>query len=38
VRIEIEATNEEGFPDYVVRTVTENAKTRKFDQQGFEGE
>ena len=36
VRIEIEATNDEGFPDDVVRTVTENAKTLKFDQQGFE--
>lgn len=36
VRIEIEATTEEGFPDDVVRTVTENAKTLKFDQQGFE--
>ncbi|GIU94958.1 MAG: hypothetical protein KatS3mg012_1415 [Gaiellaceae bacterium] len=36
VRIEITATREGGFPDDVVRTVTENARTLKFDQHGFE--
>jgi hypothetical protein len=36
VRIEITAASEDGFEDYVVRTVTENAKTLKFDQHGFE--
>jgi hypothetical protein len=36
VRIEITASSEEGFADDVVRTVTENAKTLKFDQHGFE--
>ncbi len=38
VRVEITATSEDGFPDDVVRTVTENAKTLKFDQHGFERE
>ncbi|RNM12122.1 DUF499 domain-containing protein [Nocardioides pocheonensis] len=36
VRIEIEATNTTGFEDGKVRTVSENAKTLKFDQSGFE--
>jgi predicted AAA+ superfamily ATPase len=36
VRIEITATSKEGFADDVVRTVTENARTLKFDQFGFE--
>jgi predicted AAA+ superfamily ATPase len=36
VRLEVTATREEGFPDDVVRTVTENARTLKFDQLGFE--
>lgn len=36
VRIEIEATHKTGFQDGKVRTVTENAKTLKFDQSGFE--
>jgi hypothetical protein len=36
VRIEITATSVDGFADDVVRTVTENAKTLKFDQHGFE--
>jgi hypothetical protein len=36
VRIEITAKSEDGFADDVVRTVTENAKTLKFDQHGFE--
>lgn len=36
VRIEIEATDPEGFDESKVRTVSENAKTLKFDQAGFE--
>jgi hypothetical protein len=36
VTIEIAATSDEEIPDDVQRTVTENAKTLKFDQFGFE--
>ncbi|MBK8462833.1 MAG: DUF499 domain-containing protein [Nigerium sp.] len=36
VRIEIEATDASGFDEGKVRTVSENAKTLKFDQAGFE--
>jgi hypothetical protein len=36
VKIEIAAHVPDGVPDDVVRTVTENAKTLKFDQHGFE--
>lgn len=36
VRIEIEATNPTGFEEDKVRTVSENARTLKFDQSGFE--
>jgi hypothetical protein len=36
VRLEITAKSEGGFPDEVVRTVTENAKTLKFEPHGFE--
>jgi hypothetical protein len=36
VKIEIEATDADGFDDNKVRTVSENAKTLKFDQSGFE--
>jgi len=36
VRIEIEATDPDGFDESKVRTVSENAKTLKFDQAGFE--
>lgn len=36
VRIEIEATNTTGFEDGKVRTISENARTLKFDQSGFE--
>lgn len=36
VRIEIEATNSDGFDEGKVRTVSENARTLKFDQSGFE--
>ncbi|OHV00237.1 AAA family ATPase [Mycobacterium talmoniae] len=36
VRIEIEATDATGFDENKIRTVSENAKTLKFDQSGFE--
>ena len=36
VRIEIEATDTNGFDESKVRTVSENARTLKFDQSGFE--
>jgi hypothetical protein len=36
VRIEIEATDSDGFNENRVRTVSENARTLKFDQSGFE--
>ena len=36
IRLEIQAAIPEGAPDDVVRTVTENARTLKFDQHGFE--
>ena len=36
VRIEVEATSVAGFDEAKVRTVSENAKTLKFDQSGFE--
>jgi hypothetical protein len=36
VKIEIEATKSTGFEDGQVRTVSENARTLKFDQSGFE--
>ena len=36
VRIEIEATDSGGFTENRVRTVSENARTLKFDQSGFE--
>nr|NLI50595.1 ATP-binding protein [Propionibacterium sp.] len=36
VRIEIEATAAGGFDEAKIRTVSENAKTLKFDQAGFE--
>ena len=38
VKLEITAKVPEGVPDDVVRTVTENSKTLKFDQHGFERE
>ena len=38
VRIEIEAVDESGFDEGKLRTVSENAKTLKFDQSGFEKE
>jgi hypothetical protein len=36
VTIEIEAELPSGAPESVVRTVTENCRTLKFDSQGFE--
>lgn len=36
VRVDIEATSAQGFDETKVRTVSENAKTLKFDQSGFE--
>ena len=38
VTLEIEVKTPDGFPDTVVRTVTENARTLKFDNFGFEEE
>ena len=38
VTLEIEADLPDGAPDNVVRTVTENARTLKFKNQGFEEE
>jgi hypothetical protein len=34
INVEVRAEHEEGFPDEVVRTVSENAKTLKFEIQG----
>jgi hypothetical protein len=36
VTVEIAAHNDEGFPDTTVRNVSENVKTLKFDDFGFE--
>ena len=36
VRLQIEAEFPDGVPDDIVRTVTENAQTLKFEQHGFE--
>jgi len=38
VTLEIEAEIPSGTPEHVVRTVTENCRTLKFDSQGFEKE
>ena len=38
VTLEIEAEIPDGAPDNVVRTVTENGRTLRFDSQGFEKE
>ena len=38
VTLEIEAEIPSGVPDNVVRTVTENCRTLKFTDQGFEKE
>jgi hypothetical protein len=37
VRIEIEATDSEGFDESRIRTVSENTRTLRVDQSGFEG-
>ena len=36
VTIEVRAKSEDGFPDEVVRIVTENAAALRFQQHGFE--
>ena len=36
ITVEIAASNGEGFPDATVRNVTENSKTLKFTEYGFE--
>ena len=36
--LEIEADIPDGAPDNVVRTVTENSRTLKFEDSGFENE
>jgi len=38
VTLEVQANIPNGAPDHVVRTVTENARTLKFGNQGFESE
>ncbi len=38
VKLDIEAQVPEGFPESVVRTVSENCRVLGFDQQGFEEE
>jgi hypothetical protein len=38
VTLEIEAEIPDGAPDHVVRTVTENSRTLKFEDSGFEEE
>jgi hypothetical protein len=38
VTLEVEAVIPSGAPDHVVRTVTENSRTLKFTNQGFEKE
>ena len=38
VTLEIHAEVPSGAPDHVVRTVTENSRTLKFTNQGFEKE
>ena len=38
VTLEIEADMPAGAPDHVVRMVTENSRTLKFDSHGFERE
>jgi hypothetical protein len=38
VTLDIEVRVPDGVPDNVVRTVTENCRTLKFDNQGFETE
>jgi len=36
VTVDIAAVNDAGFPESVVRVVTENARTLRFDDAGLE--
>jgi hypothetical protein len=36
ITVEIRAVKKDGYPDTTTRTVSENARTLKFDQSGFE--
>jgi hypothetical protein len=36
VTLEVQAEVQQGVPEKVVRTVTENCRTLKFQDQGFE--
>lgn len=36
IRVEIHAERPEGFPEYKIRVIQENARTLRFDQSGFE--
>jgi hypothetical protein len=38
ITLEVEARSPSGFPEDVRRTVSENARTLRFDVQEFEGE
>jgi predicted AAA+ superfamily ATPase len=38
ISVEVRAEHHDGFPEETVRTVSENAKTLKFEPQGFEPE
>ena len=38
VTLEIDAEIPDGAPEHVVRTVTENSRTLKFNSHGFESE
>jgi hypothetical protein len=38
ITLEIEAEIPSGTPDHVARAVTENSRTLKFNQHGFESE
>ena len=38
ITLDIEADIPDGVPDHVVRIVSENARTLKFENFGFEGE
>jgi len=38
IRLEVQIRVRNGVPDDVVRTVSENARTLKFDSSGFERE
>jgi len=38
IRLEVQVRVKGGVPDDVVRTVSENARTLKFDSAGFEKE